>query len=68
MGGDGDGAVGNGDAASTPRAARAPMAERMVQLAKYHRGVRGTLRDLMAGDQGYLDLKTRLVRNAARLW
>lgn len=46
----------------------APMAERMVQLAKYHRGVRETLRDLIAGDQGYLDLKTRLVRNAARLW
>jgi hypothetical protein len=44
------------------------MAERMVQLAKCHRGVRETLRDLISGDQGYLDLKSRLVADAWRVW
>jgi geranylgeranyl reductase family protein len=48
--------------------AGASMAERMVQLAKRHRGVRETLRDLIAGDQGYVDLKERLLRNALRVW
>ncbi len=44
------------------RFAGAPLTERMVQLAKYHRGVRETLRDLIAGEQSYLDLKPRLCR------
>jgi geranylgeranyl reductase family protein len=48
--------------------AGAPMSERMVQLATHHRGVRETLRDLIAGEQGYIDLKQRLVKNALRLW
>ncbi len=48
--------------------AGASMAERMVQLAKRHRGVRETLRDLISGDQGYLDLKSRLVADAWRVW
>jgi hypothetical protein len=44
------------------------MSERMVQLATHHRGVRETLLDLIAGEQGYIDLKQRLVKNALRLW
>jgi flavin-dependent dehydrogenase len=38
--------------------------ERMVQFAQWHRGVRETLCDLIAGDQGYIDLKSRLRRAA----
>jgi geranylgeranyl reductase family protein len=44
--------------------AGAPLTERMVQFARRHRGVRETLRDLVAGDQGYVGLKTRLLRSA----
>jgi geranylgeranyl reductase family protein len=44
--------------------AGAPLTERMVQFARRHRGVRETLRDLVAGDQGYVGLKSRLLRNA----
>jgi geranylgeranyl reductase family protein len=43
--------------------AGAPLTERMVQFARHHRGVRDVLRDLIAGDQGYVDLKPRLVRS-----
>lgn len=43
--------------------AGARLTERMVQLAKRHRGVREVLRDLVAGDQGYVDLKPRLIRS-----
>ncbi|MGE0133463.1 MAG: NAD(P)/FAD-dependent oxidoreductase [Blastocatellales bacterium] len=43
--------------------AGAPLIERMVQFARRHRGVREVLRDLIAGDQGYVGLKTRLVRS-----
>jgi hypothetical protein len=46
------------------RFAGAPLVERMVQLARRHRGVRETLRDLIAGDQGYMDLKRRLRQSA----
>lgn len=42
----------------------APFTERMIQLARYHRGVRDTLNDLIAGDQGYVGLKRRLLRVA----
>jgi len=44
--------------------AGAPLTERMVQFAKHHRGIREVLRDLIAGDQGYVDLKPRLLRSA----
>jgi geranylgeranyl reductase family protein len=43
----------------------APFTERLVQLAKYHRGIRETLNDLIAGEQGYVDLKPQLKN---RLW
>ncbi len=43
--------------------AGAPLTERMVQFARHHRGVREVLRDLIAGEQGYVDLKPRLVRS-----
>jgi flavin-dependent dehydrogenase len=44
--------------------AGARLTERMVQFAKRHRGVREVLRDLVAGDQGYVDLKPRLLKSA----
>jgi geranylgeranyl reductase family protein len=44
--------------------AGAPLTERMVQFARRHRGIREVLRDLIAGDQGYVDLKPRLLRSA----
>lgn len=43
--------------------AGARLTERMVQFARRHRGVREVLRDLVAGDQGYVDLKPRLLRS-----
>lgn len=39
------------------------LTDRMVQFAKYHPGIRNVLRDLIAGDQGYVGLKRRLVRS-----
>jgi geranylgeranyl reductase family protein len=44
--------------------AGAPLTERMLQFAKRHRGVRQVLRDLVAGDQGYVGLKSRLLKSA----
>jgi geranylgeranyl reductase family protein len=44
--------------------AGAPLTERMVQFASRHRGIRDVLRDLIAGDQGYVGLKSRLFRSA----
>src|SRR5262249_46879234 len=43
--------------------AGAPLTERMLQFARRHRGVRETLRDLVAGDQGYVNLKLRLLKS-----
>jgi geranylgeranyl reductase family protein len=43
--------------------AGAPVTERMVQFANFHSGIRAVLRDLVAGDQGYLGLKLRLLRS-----
>ncbi len=43
--------------------AGARLTERMVQFAKHHRGIREVLRDLVAGDQGYVGLKPRLVKS-----
>jgi geranylgeranyl reductase family protein len=42
----------------------APFTERMIKFAKRHRGVRGVLGELIAGDQGYVNLKKKLVRSA----
>lgn len=44
--------------------AGAPLTERMLQVGRWHRGVRRTLAELVAGDQGYLDLKKTLKRRA----
>ena len=44
------------------------LTERMLQFAKRHRGVREVLRDLVAGDQGYVDLKPRLLRSLASIF
>lgn len=44
-----------------------PFVERMVQFADWHRGVRKTLGDLIAGSQSYVDLKSRLKRQALRV-
>ena len=43
-----------------------PFTDRMVKLARAHPGIRRTLRELIAGDQGYLDLKRTLARRALK--
>ena len=44
----------------------APFTERMIELACAHRGIKRVLSKLVAGDQGYVDLKRKLVRSAIR--
>jgi flavin-dependent dehydrogenase len=44
----------------------APFTERMIEFAKGHRGVRGVLGELIAGDQGYVDLKKQLMKSALK--
>ncbi|MFN2492782.1 MAG: geranylgeranyl reductase family protein [Pyrinomonadaceae bacterium] len=44
----------------------APFTERMIELAKGHRGIKKVLGDLVAGEQGYVGLKKKLVRRALR--
>lgn len=44
----------------------APFTERMIEFARGHRGVRRVLGDLVAGEQGYVDLKKKLVKSAFR--
>lgn len=44
----------------------APFTERMIEFARTHRGIRKTLGELVAGDQGYTDLKRKLARRALR--
>ncbi len=44
--------------------AGAPMIERMLQIGRWHRGIRRTLAELVAGEQGYVDLKEKLKRRA----
>lgn len=44
----------------------APFTERMIEFARTHRGIRKVLGELVAGDQGYVDLKRTLARRA--LW
>jgi hypothetical protein len=40
--------------------------DRMVSFASIHRGIRRTLEELMAGEQGYTDLKKRLLLRSLR--
>lgn len=42
----------------------AAFTERMIQFAQIHGGVRRTLRELVAGEQGYTDLKQTLAKRA----
>jgi flavin-dependent dehydrogenase len=44
----------------------APFTDRMIDLAKGHRGIRKVLGRLVAGDQGYVDLKKKLARGALK--
>lgn len=44
----------------------APFTDRMIDFARLHPGIRRTLRELVAGDQGYVNLKRALARSA--LW
>ena len=44
----------------------APFTERMIEFARGHRGVRRVLGDLVAGEQGYTDLKKTLVKSALK--
>jgi flavin-dependent dehydrogenase len=44
----------------------APFTERMIEFARTHRGIRKTLGELVAGDQGYTNLKRKLARRALR--
>jgi flavin-dependent dehydrogenase len=44
----------------------APFTERMIEFARGHRGVKRVLGELVAGDQGYVDLKKKLVKSALR--
>jgi geranylgeranyl reductase family protein len=44
----------------------APFTERMIEFARAHRGVKRVLGDLVAGEQGYVDLKKKLVKSALR--
>jgi geranylgeranyl reductase family protein len=44
----------------------APFTERMIELGRAHRGIRRVLCELVAGDQGYVDLKRKLARSAVR--
>ena len=44
----------------------APFTERMIEFARGHRGVKRVLGDLVAGEQGYVDLKKKLIKSALR--
>jgi geranylgeranyl reductase family protein len=44
----------------------APFTERMIHFARGHRGIRKVLGQLVAGDQGYTDLKKKLARSALK--
>ncbi|MGH9966277.1 MAG: FAD-dependent monooxygenase [Pyrinomonadaceae bacterium] len=44
----------------------APFTERMIEFARGHRGIKTVLGDLVAGEQGYVDLKKKLARKALR--
>jgi len=42
----------------------APFTDRMIEFAKGHRGVKRVLGDLVAGEQGYVNLKKKLLKSA----
>ncbi|MBA3255369.1 MAG: hypothetical protein H0T64_01815, partial [Pyrinomonadaceae bacterium] len=42
----------------------APFTERMIEFARGHRGIKRVLGELVAGEQGYVDLKKKLARSA----
>lgn len=44
----------------------APFTERMIEFAKGHRGVRRVLGNLIAGEQGYVNLKKTLLKSSLR--
>jgi geranylgeranyl reductase family protein len=44
----------------------APFTERMIEFAKGHKGVRRVLGNLIAGEQGYVDLKKTLLKSSLR--
>jgi flavin-dependent dehydrogenase len=44
----------------------APFTERMIEFARGHRGIKRVLGDLVAGEQGYTDLKKKLARSALK--
>ena len=44
----------------------APFTDRMIEFARGHRGIRKVLGQLVAGDQGYTDLKKKLARNVLK--
>jgi geranylgeranyl reductase family protein len=44
----------------------APFTERMIEFARGHRGVKSVLADLVAGEQGYVNLKRKLLKSALR--
>lgn len=44
----------------------APFTERMIRFARWHRGIKRVLGDLVAGEQGYVNLKKKLARSALR--
>ena len=45
----------------------APFTERMIEFARGHRGVKRVLGDLVAGEQGYVNLKKKLVKSLIRV-
>jgi geranylgeranyl reductase family protein len=44
----------------------APFTDRMIEFARGHRGIRKVLGQLVAGDQGYVNLKRKLARSTFR--
>jgi geranylgeranyl reductase family protein len=42
----------------------APFTERMIELGRAHRGIKRVLGELVAGEQGYVNLKRKLARTA----
>lgn len=44
----------------------APFTDRMIDFARGHRGIRKVLGQLVAGDQGYTNLKKKLARSALK--
>jgi geranylgeranyl reductase family protein len=44
----------------------APFTERMIEFARGHQGIKKVLGDLVAGEQGYLDLKKKLAKSALK--